>query len=140
MGPDNENFLEVEKDFKPYYRAYSIIELTARIVTKIGAYFRVIMKKGKFRTLTPALMIIIVLFALAHGIYGTSSGMSKTFAGCGEYFVDRAHRGVKLIEDYNQKNEKNLAAHVQEKDEEGSRTQAYSGLEMDAPHSFQVKD
>ena len=27
-----------------------------------------------------------------------------------------------------------------EKDEEGSRTQAYSGLEMDAPHSFQVKD
>ena len=30
--------------------------------------------------------------------------------------------------------------HLLEKDEEGSRTQAYSGLEMDAPHSFQVKD
>ncbi len=28
--------------------------------------------------------------------------------------------------------------HLLEKDEEGSRTQAYSGLEMDAPHSFQV--
>ena len=30
--------------------------------------------------------------------------------------------------------------HLLEKDEEGSRTQAYSGLEMDAPHSFQVID
>jgi hypothetical protein len=30
--------------------------------------------------------------------------------------------------------------HLLEKDEDGSRTQAYSGLEMDAPHSFQVKD
>ena len=29
--------------------------------------------------------------------------------------------------------------HLLEKDEEGSRTQAYSGLEMDAPHSFQSK-
>ena len=30
--------------------------------------------------------------------------------------------------------------HLLEKDEDGSRTKAYSGLEMDAPHSFQVKD
>ncbi|XAT59820.1 hypothetical protein GN278_02690 [Rhodobacteraceae bacterium Araon29] len=29
--------------------------------------------------------------------------------------------------------------HLLEKDAEGSRTQAYSGLEMDAPHSFQSK-
>jgi hypothetical protein len=29
--------------------------------------------------------------------------------------------------------------HLLEKDAEGSRTQAYSGLEMDSPHSFQNK-
>ena len=78
------------------------------------------MKRGKFRTLNPARMLITVLFALAHGIYGTSSGTSKTFAGCGECFMNRAHRGAKIIEEYYQKNDKkNLAAHAEENDEDG---------------------
>ncbi len=74
------------------------------------------MKKGKFRTLNPALLLITVLFALAHGIYGTSSGTSKTFAGCGEYFMDRANCGVTMIENYQKKEKKNLAAHAQKED------------------------
>jgi len=72
------------------------------------------MKRGKSRN--PALLPIIILFALAHGIYGISSDASKTFAGRGECLMDRANYGATMIKNYQKKEKKGLAMQAQEED------------------------